>query len=469
MARSSSVTRLLTPPAVAALLLVGCAAGGHGDAGAGARPEVMGVGDPLFPGLGNGGYDVRGYRLALAYDPGSGRLAGTAEIVARATRELRVFNLDLHRLSATAVTVDGAEARSVHDGDELIVRLGEAVPAGREFRTVVRYEGEPGAIRDADGSEEGWLRTPGGALAVGEPAGSTAWFPGNHHPSDKASFDIAVTVPEGLRAVSNGELASERTSGGRSTYRWRSAEPMATYLATLAIGPYEMRSSRTASGLPVVTAVDPAVGAADPAVGKLSARLPEVLAWAEGAFGPYPFSSAGAIVVPDEVVDYALETQTRPVFPAGLFTPETLAHEIAHQWFGDSVTPKSWRDMWLNEGFATYAEWLWAEEFEGVPVRESFDAAFADAENWAFPPADPPSAAEVSSAPVYGRGAMVLHRVRGEVGDEVFFRLLRGWAREHRHGNASTADFTAYAERLSGRELGGVWDGWLYGDGRPRR
>ncbi|MFI2212090.1 M1 family metallopeptidase [Streptomyces sp. NPDC020141] len=454
----SARTRLLSP-AVAVLLLAGCSGGGQTAVGGG--PDAAGVGDPLFPTLGNGGYDVRHYLLTLEYDPGSGRLAGTAEILARATRELDVFHLDLHRLSASEVTVDGAGARTGHDGDELAVRPAEPVAAGRLFRTVVRYAGAPSAITDADGSEEGWLRTPDGALAVGEPMGSMAWFPGNHHPSDKATYDLSVTVPEGLEAVSNGEPAGERTSGGRTTFGWRSKEPMASYLATLAIGRFEVGSSRTRSGVPVVTAVDEAVSES------LSRRIPEALEWAEGLFGPYPFSSAGAIVVPDEAVGYALETQSRPVFPAGSFTPEILAHEIAHQWFGDSVTPSSWRDMWLNEGFATYAEWLWAEEFGSTPVGRSFDRAFADSGNWDFPPARPPSAARISDDPVYERGAMVLHRVRLAVGDEVFFRLLRGWAREHRHGNASTADFTAYAERVSARDLDGVWDVWLYGEGRP--
>ncbi|MEO3978680.1 M1 family metallopeptidase [Streptomyces sp. CAU 1734] len=454
--------RALAPVAASALLLSGCTGGGLGGVRGG--PGGAGLGDPLFPGLGNGGYDVRHYSLTLAYDPGTGRLDGTAEILARAGRDLSAFNLDLHGLNVREVTVDGAAAAANRAGDELTVRPRNDLTGGRFFRTVVRYSGTPRTITDADESEEGWLRTAGGALAVGEPAGSPAWFPGNHHPSDKATLDLAVTVPRGLTAVSNGEPGSRTTTaGGRTTFVWRSAEPMATYTAVLAIGRYRQTSSRTPSGLPVHTAVEHSVRES------LTRRIPELTAWAVERFGPYPFSSIGAIVVPDGAVGYALETQNRPVFPVSYLTPEILVHEIAHQWYGNSVTPESWKDMWLNEGFAVHAEWMWLAEFADTPLAESFRRAYEEDANWAFPPADPPSPARISASPVYGRGAMVLDKVRQSAGDEAFSRLLKGWAREYRHGNASTADFTAYAERVAGRDLDPVWETWLYGDGRPAR
>jgi aminopeptidase N len=434
---------------------------------------ASGVRDPYFPKSGNGGYDVTHYGLTLDYDPEAHRLTGKAEIEATAEQDLSAFNLDLKGMKVTAVEVDGEAARFNRSGRELTVRPHEDLDKGAAFTTVVRYSGDPVTITDPDGSEEGWLRTADGALALGEPTGSMAWFPGNHHPSDKATYDITVTVPTGLKAVSNGELRREDTKEGRTAFAWHVGEPMASYVAAVAVGDYETRGSKTADGLPVYVAVDPSQAKASAGV---LARIPEIMEWAELNFGPYPFSSVGAIV--DRVGDagYALETQNRPVFP-GAPGIGLLVHELAHQWYGNSVTPRSWRDMWLNEGFATYAEWLWSEDHGGDTAQEIFDALYegdyydVEADNeavWGFPPAKPPSAARISDSPVYERGAMVLHKIREAVGDDMFYDIVQGWAATHRHGNADTADFTAYVEKQAPEEdFSGIWKEWLYGEGRP--
>ncbi|MEV5549463.1 M1 family metallopeptidase [Streptomyces sp. NPDC052309] len=458
---------VVTAAAVASL--VACGGGVHG------TPGGSGARDPYFPKAGNGGYDVGHYALDLAYDPGTHQLSGTATITARATQDLSAFNLDLKGLDVQKVTVEGRGARFNRAGQELTVRPPVELHDGRTFRVAVRYSGTPVTITDPDGSEEGWLRTADGALALGQPTGSMAWFPGNHHPSDKATYDLAVTVPQGLGAVSNGEPAGERTARGRTTYTWRTNEPMASYLATVAIGEWDVHRSATRDGLPVYTAVDPGQAQASR---KLPDTIAEVLTWAQEQFGPYPFSSTGAIVDRPEDADYALETQNRPVF-AGAPDTVLLVHELAHQWYGNSVSPKTWRDMWLNEGFATYAEWLWQEDHGGDTAQETFDALYAghyyDGEDandsvWAFPPADPPDAAHISASPVYQRGAMVLHKIRRTVGDDGFRTLMRGWASAHRHGNADTEDFTAYVERTAPDEdFSAIWEDWLYGEGRPDR
>ncbi|WP_225890914.1 M1 family metallopeptidase [Streptomyces dioscori] len=452
-----------------ACLLVGCDGGVEGVAGG------SGVRDPYFPKAGNGGYDVTHYGLTLDYEPKSRRLVGEAEIRARAEQDLSAFNLDLKGMDVRSVEVDGEPARFNRSGDhELTVRPRRDLDGGDSFVAVVRYEGVPEVVTDPDGSEEGWLPTEDGALGLGEPTGSMAWFPGNHHPSDKASYDIVVDVPEGLEAVSVGELRKRTVKGGRAVFGWRVSEPVASYVVTVAVGEFEIRRSR-AGRLPVYVAVDPDQ-AADSA--EVLDRIPEVMEWAEDYFGPYPFSSTGAIVEREDDAGYALETQNRPVFP-GAPGVELLVHELVHQWYGNSVTPKSWRDMWLNEGFATYAEWLWNEDHGGDSAQDVFDALYdgdyfeKEAESdavWDFPPARPPSAARISDSPVYERGAMVLHKVRQAVGDEVFFGILRGWAAERRHGNADTDDFTAYVEKTAPDEdFSGIWDDWLYGKGRPAR
>lgn len=287
---------------------------------------------------------MRHYALTLAYDPGTGRLDGTAEITARATQDLSAFNLDLAGLTVAGATVDGDPAAVNRAGNELTLRPREEIRDGAEFRTTVRYAGVPESITDADGSQEGWLRTGDGAVAVGEPAGSMTWFPGNHHPSDKATYTISLTVPAGLEGISNGARTARRTAAdGRVTTEWRATEPMAGYLATVAIGRYETdesveRTDGTGTGPATGTATAPAtpappstsappstpttvsvLTAAERSVAASSAALrgeiPEILDRQTRRFGPYPFSSAGAIVTRDGTLGYALETQTRPVFP----------------------------------------------------------------------------------------------------------------------------------------------------------
>ncbi|MFD0143903.1 MULTISPECIES: M1 family metallopeptidase [unclassified Streptomyces] len=455
--------------ALAALLVLGgCTAAaddGVDVGGVRGTPGAAGLRDPYFPKLGNGGYDVTHYALDLRYEPRQGRLDATAMITARATQDLSAFNLDLAGLSVASASVNDVPAAVNRAGNELTLRPRDDIDKGDVFRAKVTYAGVPRTITDADGSQEGWLRTADGALALGQPAGSMAWFPGNHHPSDKATYDITLTVPAGTQAISNGVRTSERTANGRTTSVWRVAEPMASYLATVGVGRYVTKASATPSGLPVLTAADPTVAAKS---APLLDRIPEIVAWQEENFGPYPFSATGAIVERTGDAGYALETQTRPVFPQDAFTPEILAHELAHQWYGNSVTPATWQDIWLSEGFAVYAEWLYAEDFEDTPAQRSFDAAVAVDANWAFPPAEPPAAENLFDPPVYQRGAMVVHKIRQAVGDEKFFEILAGWPAAHRHGTASTADFTAYVEDVAGRDLDDeVWDVWLYGKGRP--
>ncbi|MGW2183064.1 M1 family metallopeptidase [Streptomyces sp. NPDC001732] len=453
-------------------------------AGSGVRgsPGAAGLRDPYFAGLGNGGYDVRHYAIDLDYDPDSGWLDGKAVITARATQDLSAFGLDLKGLDVDAVTVEGVPARVERHRAELTVRPRHHLRAGETFRTTVRYSGEPETITDGDGGEEGWLPTGHGAVALGEPVGSMAWFPGNNHPADKAAYDIEVTVPKGLKAVSNGELVGERVSGDTTTFTWHSAEPMASYAATVAIGDYEtttslVKGATRKGGLPVFNAVVPGEARAS---AEVLAEIPGIVEWQEYNFGPYPFSSVGAIVEDEDVAGYALETQTKPVYPG---TPDIplLVHELAHQWFGNSVTPKTWQDMWLNEGFATYAEWLWSEDHDGETAQEIFEQVHAGRgdyvrehignaeEIWAYPPARPSGPDELSDSPVYYRGALVVHKIRQAVGDDMFYDIVQGWTRTHRHGNADTRDFTEYVENTSGKDLGALWDAWLYGEGKPHK
>ncbi|MEU0211810.1 M1 family metallopeptidase [Streptomyces canus] len=447
-----------TPVALVALL------------GAGAPPSTgsSGAGDPYFPLAGNGGYHVDHYDLTLGYDPGSGRLDGKAVLTARAGQRLSRFDLDFKGLTVTGLTVDHAKAGFHRDGQELVVTPRRALRKGERFTITVTYQGKPRPVTDPDGSLDGWIPTDDGAFVAGEPQGAMTWFPANNHPTDKSSYDFTITVPKGRTAVANGVLLSRRTTHGKTTFRWHQSEPMAAYLATATVGKFDVQQFTTKSGIRVYNAVDPREAAAAAPVLK---KLPSVLEWESKLFGPYPFRAAGSIVDRAPNVGYALETQSRPVYDRA---PDlsTLVHENAHQWFGDSVSLTSWKDIWLNEGFATYAEWLYTEQHGGDSAQKAFDDLYAKPASddlWEFPPGDPGSGANIFGTPVYARGAMTLHALRTRVGDRAFFLILRAWASGHRGGNGTTAQFQRLAERVSGKDLDSLFQTWLYTPGKPNR
>ncbi|AZQ39669.1 M1 family peptidase [Streptomyces cyaneochromogenes] len=429
-------------------------------------PGSPGAGDPYFPLAGNGGYHVGHYDLTLRYDPAGRHLDGKAVLYARATQKLSRFNLDLNGLKVTGLTVGRDKAGFSRDGQELTVTPRRTLRKGQWFRVTVAYNGKPGPVTDPDGSLDGWIPTDDGAFVAGEPQGAMTWFPANNHPKDKASYDFTITVPKGRTAVANGVFLGRTTAHGQTTFRWRQSEPMAAYLATATVGKFKIERYTTRDGIQVYNAVDPRE--ADAAAPVLK-KLPSVLEWESKLFGPYPFRAAGSIVDRAPNVGYALETQTRPVYDAA---PDlsTLVHESAHQWFGDSVTLTSWKDIWLNEGFATYAEWLYAEQHGGDSAQKTFDALYARPASdglWEFPPGDPGSGANIFGTPVYARGAMALHQLRKAVGDRAFFRILRAWATEHRAGHGTAAQLVRLCERVSGKDLDGLFQTWVYQQGKP--
>ncbi|MGW1005734.1 M1 family metallopeptidase [Streptomyces sp. NPDC002520] len=455
-------TVLATVPVAVAAVLGAAAPTAAGATGA------AGAGDPYFPLSGNGGYHVRHYDLTLRYDTSSRHLDGKAVLTARATERLSRFDLDLKGLKVTGVTVDHAAAGFTRSGQELVVTPRHVLHEGQSFRITVTYNGTPGPVTDPDGSADGWIPTDDGAFVAGEPQGAMTWFPANAHPKDKSSYDFTITVPKGRTAVANGVLAGQHTEHDRTTFRWHQPEPMAAYLATATVGKFALERYTTPDGIQVVNAVD-AREARDAA--PVLKKLPSVLAWESRLFGPYPFRAAGSIVDHAPDVGYALETQSRPVYDSA---PDlaTLVHENAHQWFGDSVGLTAWKDIWLNEGFATYTEWLYDEQHGGRSAQKTFDALYARPASddlWAYPPGDPGSGKNIFGTPVYDRGAMTLHELRKAVGDRVFLRTLRTWAAEHRGGHGTTAQFVKLAERLSGKKLDGLFHTWLYAKGKPNR
>ncbi|WP_030451933.1 M1 family metallopeptidase [Herbidospora cretacea] len=425
---------------------------------------AAGIGDADFPTDGNGGYDVGHYTLALSYDPATRLLAGTATIDATATEHLSSFNLDLRGFTVSAVTVGGRPAAFTRSGDEMTVTAD--LPKGSAFRAAVTYQGEPKPVRDSSNlGTYGFVPTSDGSFVTSEPNGAKTWFPGNDHPADKATYEFRLTVPDGVTAIANGELAGEPASkDGKTTFVWRETHPMVSYLATMTTGKFLVKTGDSEGGVPVYAAVDPRYQNQLDRLYEVSARITDY--WSS-VFGPYPFKSTGGIV-DDFASGYALENQTKPIY--GGFEPDEgiIAHELAHQWFGDSVSINRWKDLWLNEGFATYAEWLWSEHQGRATAQQTFDRHYANTIDpmWNYPPGVAQKN-DLFNNSVYYRGAMALHALRVRVGDDAFFKIIRQWATDHRYGNATTEQFIALAEKVSGQNLHDLFDQWLFEKGRP--
>ncbi|MFC8349228.1 M1 family metallopeptidase [Streptomyces sp. NPDC057280] len=432
-------------------------------------PGGAGLGDPYFPLLGNGGFDARHYALDVAYNPDTDRLDGRTTLTARATQNLSAFDLDLQQLEVTRVEVNGRRARFTRDGDEIVITPRDALRKGKDFTVAVTYGGVPEPLGGpiVFGSNYGWMKTTDGVFVACEPNAASTWFPSSDHPDDKATYDIRIKAPKGLTGVSNGRLVSTYDKGDSTYTHWRETKPMATYLATATIGKFDVRTGTTPGGTPIYVAIDPVLANSNNVdVYAVTAAATDY--WSE-VFGPYPFEETGAIVDDMPEAGFSLEVQTKPVYSA-VRSETTIVHELAHQWFGDSVSVERWKDIWLNEGFATYAQWLWAEHQGTRSAHDSFLAGYnarpADAPFWQITVGDPQRDTMFASA-VYQRGAMTLQVLRERIGDAAFFKLLPAWTKIHRYGNANTADFVRLAEKISGQQLDDLFQTWLFTTGKP--
>jgi aminopeptidase N len=433
------------------------------------RPGSAEPPDPYFPELGNRGYDVAHYDLGLRYKPSTGELRGDTRITASATAPLRRFHLDLVGMDVASVMVDGRPAKVRRTGGELVVQPRAAISKGDDFRVRVRYSGTPGTGSIPGlGAPNGWLRSDDGVITLNEPDGARTWFPANDHPTDKASYTFHIEVPTPLAAVANGDLRSREDDGTRTTWTWDQPAPMATYLTQLAIGNLSVEDAAPAEGVAIRNAFAPGVRAsAEPA----AARTPEMLTFLSSWFGPFPFTTYGVLAPDSGISGVAFEAQTFSLFAPDVFTDPglastILAHEMAHQWFGDWVSPASWEETWLNEGFATYAEWLWSDAALGVPLHRNVESAYASAAADPGRAARDPGRDAMFSRAVYERGALTLHALRSTVGDEAFARTLRTYLDRFGGKTASTKDFIAVASKVADHDLSAFFADWL-GPGAP--
>jgi aminopeptidase N len=435
------------------------------------------------------GFDVIHYDLAI--DIGDGSVTGTVVVGARAlTDGLTQVVLDLRdELEVTAVSSPThGIAGSTHADHQVTLTLATPVAAADSFAVSVSYAGQPPEIEDdvegrpftfgTHGSEEAGTLAPL-IYTISATSRARTWWPCKDVLTDKATIDVRVTVASGLVAVSNGALVSVETlPEDRQTYHWTHQHPIATYLVSLAISNYvvlEDTATIQVDGTPVDVPLRWYVYPEDQADASVDfSRVDTALEFFSSIFGPYPFWDEKYAMA---AVDFGggMEHQTCTSLGAQFITGNRryewiFVHELAHQWFGDAIGLADWRDVWLNEGFATYAEALWVEHQTGSADYEEYVRGFDP-----FPPPAGPGFRgtvydpdPLFGATPYDKGAFILHMLRHRIGDDAFFGTLRAYVERHQGlPTVVTDDFRAVAEELSGQDLAGFFDQWLYYPDRP--
>ncbi|WP_240674955.1 M1 family metallopeptidase [Cellulomonas endophytica] len=434
------------------------------------------VPDPYVPHRGGGGLRVERYDLELDYRVRTNRLAGTARLQGVATLDVDRVTLDLDRLRVEDVRVDGARARWTHRDGRLVVRLPAPVRAGTGLVVEVRYAGAPRPTRGPWG-EVGWEELTDGVLVAGQPDGAPSWFPCVDLPGEKAELRLVLTTEPGYTLVGNAPVLARTSRAGSVRWELAPSAPLAPYLATVQLGRYERHvlAPGPDGGPGVGQDVRQEVHA--PAARRAGAlrdlaRQPVMMRLFSDLFGPYPFDSY-AVVVTDDPLEIPLEAQGLSVFGAqhldGRGGYERLvAHELAHQWFGNSLTATTWRDIWLHEGFACYAEWLWWEASGQASADRTAREALTRLRRL---PQDlvltEPGAERMFDDRVYQRGALTVHALRRAVGDGPFVDVLRAWTARYRHATVRTADLLAVVREVAGRDVSPVLLPWLQEAGLP--
>ncbi|MEO8395310.1 MAG: M1 family metallopeptidase [Chloroflexota bacterium] len=445
--------------------------------GAPGVPGGTGIGDSLYSNFGNGGYDVQHYTLDLTVSPLSNSFVGSTTIEAKATEDLGRFDLDLIGLKIDTITVNGLDATFTRDGQELQITPAQPIANESAFTVVVDYHGAPERYRSvALPVQTGWVEYDDGAncpcsYVLSEPDGAATFFPSNDHPLDKATYTLRVTVPKPYDVAMNGVQQSITDNGDSTTTVSEVTSPMASYLTTIDISQFDLVTEPgTKGGVPIRNYFEKNI----PQVTRdLFKTQDEMIGYFESLFGPFPFDVYGALML-NVQPGGALEDQTLSIFGTDTVSPDddrsdlTIAHELAHQWFGDSVSVADWSDIWLNEGFASYAEALWIEHTKGSDGLKSWISGTYGyvARAHLTPPGKPP-ADDLFNQGTYARGGLTLAALRLKVGDDKFFRILQQWYLVFKDSNGSTNDFITLASKVSDTDLTTFFDAWLYQTALP--
>jgi hypothetical protein len=410
-------------------------------------------------------YDVRWYDLDLTFTPSLSRVSGTVRTRATVTAG-PIGTLELHlaaNMTVSAVQAGGTPVTHSRVADLLVVNLDRAYATGETVEVLVTYLGTPlpggFGFTMANGRQLIW--------SLSEPYGARTWWPCKDLPEDKAdSVTSRFTVPTGLKTASNGTLVSSTDNGTNAVTRWRESHPITTYLVSITSYPYThtvdwFKPAPTDSmRLDFWNYPESAAGAA-----AVQAKVKNMLAAFTSRFGPYPFFT--------EKYGHAqfnfgggMEHQT--CSSMGVFIEFVVAHELAHQWWGDLVTCRDFHHIWLNEGFASYGEGLWAESQGGAAAYHAdlkLNKYYGPGSVWV--PDDQNSSRIFSSDLSYDKASWVLHMLRRVLGDGPFFASLLQYRANQAYGTAVTEDFQAACEAVSGRDLDAFFQQWVYGERYP--
>jgi aminopeptidase N len=425
--------------------------------------------DTLYPGVGSVELDALHYALDVTWDAGAARLSATEAVLFRAVATSSHVELDLARpLTVGQVWLDGSAVPFEHLGKDLVVDAG--VRAGSRHLLRLTYAGTPEPVvaptDRSDFSTTGWTVAADGTVwTMQEPYGAYSWYAVNDHPSDKAYYDVTIRAPGGEVGVSNGDLRSRTTSEGHTVTRWHLPEPAAAYLITLAIGRFHQTRLTGPHDLPMSLWTP----AGRPGIVRRLRYAPRAVACLERLLGRFPFPSLGVLVVP---ANSAMETQSMLTLGDSRYTlsRDTLVHEIAHQWYGDTVSPDDWSDLWMNEGMATYlAEAVWAGDHgpqTRTEILRSWSWAAAGMRSRYGPPADyrPGTFGEGNA---YYIPALMWDTIRQRLGDEEFWSLAARWPASHRFTSRGRDTLAAWWSKESGRDLTPVFHAWLLGPDEP--
>ena len=497
--------RRVTRVGLLALCLLGVASGATGRdpvSSAGARS----LGDPFYPTLGNGGYDVQAYDLDLTWHPPDtewplGQVAGVADIDLRTTQDLSSLSLDLTRANTvvTGVTVDGRVADHAADGfgRKLIVTPATSLSADTDVRVRVFWTAVPHAVNrlgedlplaapgqtEAEGVRavgRGFLSDGnGGFFLASQPNGAHTLYPANDYPTDKAPFRVRLTAPAGMLGVATGDRVTQTANGdGTTTTTWESGEPVATHVLGMGVGRWSVLETDAADGPNLRSSVPVGLELLAPL---RTGVLPDAVQWLETVLDrPYPFRTLGLQLVAPGSTDAILEGQTLILAGAGMLDPRvadcawraTAVHEVAHQWFGDSVSLKHWDQKWLSEGHATFYQRLWAADSgcDTLGLDRRMRAIYERGQavrDVGGPPDRPRSPRFAYDSTIYDQGALALYALRERVGRRVFGDIERAWLTRYADASASTDDFIALASDVAGKDVSRFLEDWLRGDELP--